>query len=135
MNSQEYTKCPYCNYEFAFHYWKSSGEAFMQCYLCGYSKDVSNYNIEYFDSEEEWQEAQDAVDEKTPSFPAKEILPIAKYIAHIIKIIPSEEIVQNYIDFIEEDLGYSSLNGFFEQFSDYMNQDMMCETIKGIFNE
>lgn len=137
-SSQNYIDCPYCGYPYADYYQESSGEAFQACYLCGYNEDVSDYDQDYFDSEDEWAEAQAEVEAKEPDIPSKNILAISKKIVDLMNFYNdygADGIVEVFQDFIADEPQFITLDDFFDKMLKAVGPVLKFDLIKGIFDE
>lgn len=132
---QNHIECPYCGYPYADYYQESSGEAFQACYLCGYSEDVSEYDPDYFDSEEEWEETQAEVEDKEPDIPSPQVLAASKRIVSLLNFYNDygdEELVSVFQDFIADEPIFMTLDDFFTKMIK-SDSNIKKNLIKGIF--
>ena len=121
MSTEYNIDCPICNYPYASHYKEKSGEADQHCELCGYHEDVSDYKMDYFDSEDDWANAQAEVEVSKPTLPSDDIKREAIKISKLVNLLDAEDTDLTYDlrDFIYRNSNWKTYEGMFQAFLKY----------------
>lgn len=73
MSRLTYTECPSCGFYGAEDFEENNGERDITCDLCGHREDLSEVDMGYFDSKEEWKEYNDQVGEND-YYPSQDVI-------------------------------------------------------------
>ena len=118
MSMNYYEECPDCGYPYADYYQENSGEGEWYCYLCGFLKNISEYEPDYFDSEEEFEAAQKEVDEQEITHGSPTKIMASKKIVKLMNYFNDEtdsNLVEELRDFINDGISFKTLQEFWDK--------------------